>query len=275
LWSDANAAYQNAIMWFVTLDTAHAAKSLEIIEAWTGTLRSITGSEAVLVASIGGAKLAAACELMRHTKPSGMWSSSEVNATVAMFKNIFVPLISDYWDATWGVMCIRGMCNIGVFCNDISIFDSAYNAFLTNACCSLPTMILPSGQSWDSGRDQQHAQLALGAFAEVCQTAWVQGRDLYATNDNRLLKGFEYTAAYNLGNDRDFVSQSTCTVTHTTQASLYRGQFRPVYEMAWNHYVKRAGLAAPYSYQVIQQIRPEGLAFQGDHPGFGTALFTL
>jgi hypothetical protein len=38
---------------------------------------------------------------------------------------------------------------------------------------------------------------------------------------------------------------------------------------------KRAGLAAPYSYQVIQQIRPEGVAFQGDHPGFGTALFTL
>ncbi|MEV0399605.1 alginate lyase family protein [Actinoallomurus sp. NPDC050550] len=275
LWMDANAAYQNAIMWYVTLDTTHASKALEIIKAWTNTLTSIKGSEAVLASSIAGAKLAAACEIMRYTKPSGAWTSTEVNTTVAMFKNIFVPLISNYWEATWGVMCIRGMCQMGVFCDDISIFDSAYNAFYTHACCSLGKMILPSGQSLDTGRDQQHAQLALGAFAEVCQTAWIQGRDLYAASDHRLLKAFEYTASYNLGNSVPYTTQTSCSVTYTSNSSLYRGQLRPIYEMAWNHYVKRADAAAPYSYEAILKIRPEGAAFQADHPGFGTLLFTL
>jgi len=34
-------------------------------------------------------------------------------------------------------MCVRGMFQIGVFCDNLTVFNSAYDAFYTNSCCSL------------------------------------------------------------------------------------------------------------------------------------------
>jgi hypothetical protein len=53
-----------------------------------------------------------------------------------------------------------------------------------------------TGQLQESGRDQAHAQLGIGLLAALCETARNQGDDLYSTDDNRLLKGFEYKASY-------------------------------------------------------------------------------
>lgn len=43
--------------------------------------------------------------------------------------------------------------------------------------------------------------MGLEFLANTCETAWIQGVDLYSAADNRLLQGFEYTAKYNLGFD--------------------------------------------------------------------------
>ena len=51
-------------------------------------------------------------------------------------------------------------------------------------------------------------------------------------------------------------------------------RLRPVYEMVWNHYENRQGLKAPFTKQAAGKIRPEGAAWQADHPGFGTLCFT-
>ena len=58
----------------------------------------------------------------------------------------------------------------------------------------------------------------------------------------------------------------------STQA---RGRLRPIFEMVWNHYENRKSIAAPYTKQAAEKIRPEGAAFDADHPGFGTLLFAL
>ena len=41
-------------------------------------------------------------------------------------------------------------------------------------------------------------------MCEICEMAWGQGDDLYGAQDNRLMKGLEYTARYNLGYDVPF-----------------------------------------------------------------------
>ena len=46
------AAYQCAVMWCITGDIAYANKSKEIINAWSSTLKSITGRDAVLMAGL-------------------------------------------------------------------------------------------------------------------------------------------------------------------------------------------------------------------------------
>jgi hypothetical protein len=137
-------------------------------------------------------------------------------------------------------------------------------------------VINEAGQCQESGRDQQHTQLGLGLLAAACEIAWHQGVDLYGEADNRLLKGFEYTARYNLGEDVPFVPYVDVTGRYRLKviSSDGRGGLRPIYEMVWNHYENRRGIPAPFTRRAAEKLRPEGVAHAGDHPGFGTLLFT-
>ncbi|MEU9343129.1 alginate lyase family protein [Streptomyces sp. NPDC048278] len=274
-WNDCNAAYQNALMWNLTGTTAHAAKALQIIKAWSATLTSITGKDAQLAASIYGFKLAAAAELMRYTAPSGSWSASEITQTENLFRNVCIPLVNTFGDAGWGTNCVKAMMAMGVFCNDTSVYNAAVDAFYLHDCCKISRVISDTGQCVDSGRDQAHTQLILGSMAEACEIAWVQGQDLYSASANRLLAGYEYTAEYNLGNDVPYTVWGSCQATYNAISTVERGNLRPIYELAFNHYVKRRSLPTPWTYAAVAKLQPEGAAFQCDHVGFGTLLFTL
>src|SRR5262249_29524037 len=65
---DANAAYQCALMWAITGDKAHAAKSIAILNAWSKTLKHISGQDAVLMAGLGPFKMVNAAEILRYTQ---------------------------------------------------------------------------------------------------------------------------------------------------------------------------------------------------------------
>ncbi|MCA9260192.1 MAG: hypothetical protein KDA61_13365, partial [Planctomycetales bacterium] len=132
-----------------------------------------------------------------------------------------------------------------------------------------------AGQCQESGRDQQHAQLGLGCLAEACEVAWSQGIDLYGDQENRLLRGFEYTAKYLSGDDVPFVPMIDVTgkYRHERISDVGRGRIRPVFEMVRAHYAVRKGLATPAVERVLNRSRPEGVAQGADHPGFGTLLF--
>ncbi len=136
-------------------------------------------------------------------------------------------------------------------------------------------VINESGQCQESGRDQGHAQLGIALLAAACEIGWHQGIDMYGAVDNRLLKGFEYAAKYNLGNDVPFVPYIDRTGKYKASviSQINRGRFPPVYEMVYNHYQNRMGIAAPFTAQVAARIRPEAGAI--DHPGLGTLLFSL
>ena len=276
---DGNAAYQNALMWCITRDVAHARKAVEFLNAWAGTLRSMGGHDVQLSAGLNGFKFVCAAELIRHTGPE--WTRDDVSRFERMLKQVVYPPIKDFAtfaNGNWDGACIKTILAIGVFCDDHELFDRAVdyvrhgrgNGRLTHY------VINESGQCQESGRDQQHTQLGLGLLAEACEVAWNQGVDLYSEAGNRLLKGFEYTARYNLGEDVPFVAMVDVTgkYRHKTISKNGRGRLRPIYEMVWNHYEKRRGVAAPYTRRAAETLRPEGAGFAGDHPGFGTLLFS-
>ena len=67
------------------------------------------------------------------------------------------------------------------------------------------------GQSYDSGRDQPHAQGLMAHLFDVAIVSWNQGtEDLFAYGDNRLLSGMEYSAKFNLGEDVPYAQQFNC-----------------------------------------------------------------
>lgn len=279
---DHEAAYLNAIMWCITQNPAHVQKSIEILNAYAGTLREIdmSDNDAPLCAALQGFLLANAAELMRHTYPSV--SDTDVKSWENMFRNVFIPVLrnffakSPYANGNWGTAAIKAFMAFGIFLDDESFYNEAVTFFYEgHDNGSLTNYIMESGQCQESGRDQNHTMLGIGHLAEACEIAYNQGNEtLWSASENRLMKGYEYTAKYNLGYDVPFEPFTDVTgVRWNNISDDDRGKFRPVFEIAYNHYVTRKGLEMPYTQQVISRISPEGDAMWCDHPGYGTLLF--
>lgn len=282
LEKDVCAAYQNAIMWAITGNEAHAKTAVAIINAWSGKLKVFDGTDVELGAGLCGFKLANAAEIMR-TYPG--WSPVEIKRCQNMFIHIFYPPIQYFalWaHGNWDLACMKEIMAIGVFCDNHALFDKAVDFFYKGpGNGSLPHYIInESGQIQESGRDQQHTQLGIGHLSEMCEIGWSQGMDMYKAYNNRLLKGFEYTAKYNLGEEVPFEPYTDMSgrfpAIHIAAGG--RGNLRSIYEMVLNHYQNRARLPAEqykYTKMAADKLRPEGAGFNADNPGYGTLLFSL
>ncbi|MCX7008136.1 MAG: alginate lyase family protein [Kiritimatiellaeota bacterium] len=276
---DGNAAYQNALLWCLTGNEAHAKKAAEILNAWSGALTEINGKDKILGASLGGFKYVNAAELLRHTWRG--WPPTDAARCEQMLQRVIRPIIADcapFANGNWDTGCLKTLFAIAVFCNDRTLWQRTMDYYLGGAGNGRLThyIINPEGQCQESGRDQGHTQLGLAHLAEACEIAWNQGADLYGAADHRLLRGFEYTAKYNLGQEVPFTPGKDTTGKYKAKkiSAERRGELRPIYEMVWNHYEQRRHLLAPFTKQAAEKIRPEGPASGADHPGFGTLLFT-
>ncbi len=279
---DFNTAYRCALLWCLTDSDAYARKALEIVRAYTSTLRLIDGHDAPLMAGLGGFILLNACELLRYTSP--LWSDEDTETTEQCLRSVFLPILtkfeedSPYANGNWGAIVNKMRLAMGVYLSDSALVSQAVDYYLSaydNG--SLPHYIAPSGQCQESGRDQAHAMLGITTLAETCEVAWSQGIDLYASLDNRLMAGTEYAARANLGYEVPFerwedLTGLYCNWTELSTKAL--GQWRPGFEIPYNHYVGRLGLSMPFtSAALCEHLRPEGEAPGNDGVGFGSLLF--
>jgi hypothetical protein len=284
LRADATRAFFHATAWVISGDEAHAMKSVEILNAWSSTLTALEGGDRFLAAGLYGYLLANAGEILRYTYPGFVEADAE--RLERMLVEIFYPLSHeflvthagsrpDHHYTNWDAAQMVNIASIGIFSDNRALYDESVDYFFNgigNGNIMRAIYDGETGQLQESGRDQAHAQLGIGLLASLCETAWNQGDDLYSTDGNRLLKGFEYTAAYLLGNDVPFKTYMTQSRTHTEISAVNREQRRPIYEMVLHHYTSRRGVPAPFTAELAAAIRPEG--FHGDHPGFGTILHT-
>jgi hypothetical protein len=278
LEKDVNAAYHNALMWCITGKEEHARAAVNIIDAWSTTLKVFDGTDVELGAGLCGFKFVNAAELMRYTYPK--WDKAAIARCQKMFREIFYPPLQDFalWaHGNWDLSCMKAMMAFGIFCDDHDMFDRAVDYFYKGQGNGALThyIINDTGQVQESGRDQPHTQLGIGQLAEMCEIGWGQGLDMYGAADNRLLKGFEYVAKYNLGEDVPFSPYTDMSGRFPAQKIAPRtAQLRPIFEMVYNHYTRRKKIRAPWTQKAVEKLRPEG-GFTPDHPGFGTLMFYL
>ena len=168
-----------------------------------------------MAAGIYGYEFANAAEIMRTFKG---WKPEDFARFQKMMLNVFYPMnhdflirhnntkIDHYW-ANWDLCNMASVMAIGVLCDKRSIYDEAIryakygkgNGSIGNAVYYIHPGGL--GQWHESGRDQGHTMMGIGIMGAICEMAWKQGDDLYGYDDNRFLKGCEYVAKYNLGED--------------------------------------------------------------------------
>ena len=232
-------------------ESGDKAKALEIINAYARTLQRFDGHDAPLC-TIQAYWLVCAMNLLKDQQESA-WAEMVRRAILPVLSKFEAD--SPYANGNWGAIVNRCRMACGIFLKDKELYQSSIDYFLNaNDNGSLPRYVGETGQCQETGRDQGHAQLGLGALCETCEMAWQQGDDLWGALDNRLLKGMEYTAKYNLGYDVPFERWTDCTGLYndwTEPGSMGRGRIRCIYDLPYRHYVKRKGLKMPYTKQLL------------------------
>lgn len=278
---DFSAVYQNALMWVLTGEKAHAEKSLELLLGYAGTLKRIPETnDAPLLVGLEGLKIIYATEMLRHTYKK--MTVIQFNEISRMIREVFLPVMENFYhrkpytNGNWGPIVTKAYMAAAILWDNEEMYDKAVDFYLhANDNGTIAHYISGNtGQIQESGRDQGHCMLGIGALATVCEIAWQQGDDLYSALDNRLMKGFEYVAKYNLGYNVPFAVWKDVTGKYSNWTEISdkgRGRYMPVFEMVYNHFVIRKGMQMPYTEKVLQQIRPEG--YDRDQPAFGSLLF--
>ncbi|GGS60405.1 alginate lyase family protein [Streptomyces griseoviridis] len=280
--ADSAAAYQNALMWAVTGDRAHADKARDILNAWSSSLTGVTGADGPLGAGLQAFKFVNAAELLRHTDYDG-WSDADVARCERSFLDVWYPAVSGYAlyaNGNWDLTCLQTIAAIGVFCEQPVLFEDALRFAAAGAGNgSVPHRVVTAdGQGQESGRDQGHEQLAVGLLADAAQVAWNQGVDLWGCDADRILANTEYAARYNLGGDVPFVPDLDRTGKYikTAVSATGRGTLPPVYEMVYAHYAGVRGRDAPYTRAAVFRGTGGSRVVEGsndDLPGFGTFAY--
>ena len=237
-------------------------------------------NDAPLLVGLEGLKIIYATEMLRHTYST--FNADSAKVVDDMLRNVFYPVMErfysskPYTNGNWGPIVTKAYMALAIMWNNRNMYNKARNFYLYAHDNGTIANYIDgaTGQIQESGRDQGHSMLGIGALATVCEIAWQQGDDLYSALSNRLVKGFEYVAKYNLGYDVPFKQWTDITGKYCAWSIISdkgRGNFIPIYDMVYNHFVGRMGLEMPYTKEVLKKIRPEG--YDRDQPSFGTLLF--
>jgi len=302
LYIDVARAYQCAIIWRISGSKEHGEAACRILNAWSATLKTVTGNaDRYLASGLFGYQLANISEIMRDHP------MFELEQMQTMLLEVFYyPLnerflignhygydhndayISNYW-ANWDLCNLASTLAIGIFCDNEEIYNKGIKYFVNgmgngSLYNAIPFVFDDGTAQWqESGRDQGHTNLGLGLMACVCEMAWNQGDDLYSMSDNRLMKAAEYIAKYNNGEDVQFSEyewgsgRNGDVQHHYVVSAAGRGEVRPIWSMIYNHYAGRMGYEIPNVTKRLESFGYEygagGHATTYDQPGWGTLTF--
>lgn len=153
---DVRAAWQNALMWYITKDNAHWIRSTTILDAWGSNLTNIIGTDRSLLIGLDGDMFVNAAEIMRH---EGNWIESGTKwqggsgfsiQLYWLFSRQSIPV----GQANYGMVSIKAMMNFAVYLDDVALWNYAVNELVNNPCAGVFAQFSPTGQSVEAGRDQ-------------------------------------------------------------------------------------------------------------------------
>lgn len=112
----------------------------------------------------------------------------------------------------------------------------------------------------ESCRDFGHVQLGYMTLVNTAETAWHQGTDLYAEEQNRLIAGAEFHAS--------LLDAEPATRRQAVPPWLCGGRVKgalngSTWDILHHHFVDRMGLSMPNVSAILPVIRPTGCWDQG------------
>ncbi|WP_327093032.1 FG-GAP-like repeat-containing protein [Nonomuraea sp. NBC_01738] len=275
---DAMAAYTHALQWYLTKDARHAAKAIQIMDAWSAVITGHTGDNAPLQTGWAGASWSRAAELVKHTYTG--WAQAGRFAT--MLRKVYLPTViagRPNSNGNWELIMTDAAIGIAVHLDDRASFDRAVATWRGR----LPAYVYlttdgavpkaPPGSTYDTKaeiidywhdqrtfvdgltqetcRDFWHTGWGLAAISHVAETAGHQGVDLYGTAKHRLRSAMNLHAKLQLGG----------TVPSWLCGGAVKKDLGAHFEVGFNAMTTRLGYDdMPYAEQWVTKKRPVGVS---------------
>nr|WP_181791221.1 alginate lyase family protein [Streptomyces phytophilus] len=273
---DAIAAYTTALAWYITRDERYARKSIELMDAWSATIRDHTNSNAPLQTGWAGSSWPKAAEIIKYTYDGG-WANEGRFRT--MLRDVYLPKIigGSSSNGNWELTMMEAAVGIAVFLEDKGAYDRAMQTFRTRVPAfiylesdgELPRTVpkqnldtrqkiinywqgqstFVTGLTQETCRDFTHTGYGLASISHVAETARIQGEDLYRTDvGERLRHALGFQSRYELGE---------APPGWLCGGSVDRG-LGPVTEIGYNALHHRMGIAMTNTGRYTEQSRPAG-----------------
>jgi hypothetical protein len=269
---DSEAAYTQALLWFMTTNKVYAENAIKIMNAWSYTL---TGGHKLANGPVQAAWCAEvwprAAEIIRYSDAG--WSAEDIAQFRKMLATQYVPSIigGSCENGNKEICMSEALINIGVFNDDRAIFDAGIKMWRGRApaliylttdgptpvkaanCQDMPiwgnkgyTTKLVDGLLQETCRDSGHANMALAGMVNAAETARQQGIDLYAEQGKRIMAALEFQS--------QFLAPNNAPVPENLEFKLH-----PTWEVAYNHFHNRLGQSLPKIAAVLPTNRPTGV----------------
>ncbi|MFD9410253.1 alginate lyase family protein [Streptomyces sp. NPDC059989] len=273
---DAIAAYSQALAWYITRDARYAKKSIELMDAWSATIKDHTNSNAPLQSGWSGSTWPRAAEIIKHSYTGG-WPNQGRFAT--MLRDVYLPEViggKPNSNGNWELIMMDAAVGISVHLDDRASYDKAMGIYLGRVPAyfylasdgaqplypprsSIDTKgelidywhgqsTFVDGLAQETCRDFGHTGMGIAAAMHVAETSRIQGRDLYPQFKDRFRHALGFHAGYELG---EAVPSWLCG------GSLTKG-IGPATEVGYNALHTRLGVTMEKTRGLTEGRRPAG-----------------
>jgi hypothetical protein len=269
--ADSEAAFAQALLWYITGNKTYAENTIRIMNAWSGTLTGgHTNANGQVQASWTGDVWPRAAEIIRNTYKG--WSDADIAKFQNMLKTQYLPSLihGTCENGNKELTISEALISIGVFNDNRTAFDwgikiwrgrTPATIYLTSdgpkpleaLGCGLAiwgnkgfTPELVDGLLQETARDSQHANMAFAGMVNAAETARQQGIDLYGEQGKRMMAAMEFQAQY--------LPPNSGRALEHLEFNLH-----PTWEIAYNEFHNRLGYSLPKMAAVIPLNRPTGV----------------
>lgn len=273
---DAIAAYSHALAWYITRDARYANKSIELMDAWSATIKDHTNSNAPLQSGWAGSTWPRAAEIIKHTYTGG-WPNRTRFAT--MLRDVYLPEViggRPNSNGNWELIMMDAAVGIAVHLDDRAAYDKAMTIYFGRVPAYFylasdgPQPVYPPRSSIDTRselvsywhdqstfvdglaqetcRDFGHTGMGIAATMHVAETSRIQGRDLYPQFKDRFRHALGFHAKYELGEPAP---------SWLCGGSLTKG-IGPATEVGYNALHTRLGVSMENTRRLTEGRRPAG-----------------
>ncbi|MBM2623046.1 alginate lyase family protein [Actinoplanes sp. LDG1-06] len=271
---DAIAAYTDALIWYISGNTAYAQKSIALMDAWSATIKAHTNSNAPLQTGWAGSVWPRAAEIIKHAY--GSWPNQARFAT--MLRTVYLPVVigGSSSNGNWELSMMEAAVGIAVHLDDQASYDRAIARFQARTAAyiyiaadgsqpkyppvgSVDTRAelisywqgqstFVDGLAQETCRDFVHTGYGISAISHVAETTRIQGADLWPSVSERMRHALGFHTKFENG---------TAVPATICGGSVTKG-LGPVTEVAYNALANRLGIAMTNSRTYTESRRPQG-----------------